>query len=339
MLEVPVIQGGMGVGISLGNLAGAVMKEGGMGVISAAHPGYRKKDFWKNSLEANLKAIEQEAKKARCISQGHGLLGINIMCASRDYQAYVEKACELGYDCILSGAGLPLSLPAYVKDSIQIIPIISSGKALYVLSQRWIQRYRRYPDAIVIEGSLAGGHLGFKEKDLFNHTCQSLEEILTDVLEIIANWPKKVPVFVAGGLWSYKDLKHMQSLGATGIQLGTRFITTYECDAHINFKNAILSAKKEDLAIIKSPTGFPGRAIKNKWFNQNKDKKQCIQGCIHCLKMCTPSSTPYCISRALIAAVKGDIDHGLIFSGANVEKASYMEFVKDIMDEMKGLRQ
>lgn len=336
MLEVPIIQGGMGVGISLGNLAGHVMKEGGIGVISAAHPGYNKPNFWKESLLANCQAIKEQVQKARDISQGHGLLGINIMTASYDYEAYVRAACQSKVDIIFSGAGLPLSLPEYADKDVQLVPIVSSGKALQLICRVWKKRYQRLPDMVVVEGALAGGHLGFKEEELKNNQVQSLEDILKDVLAVLEHIHLNIPVFVAGGLWNKNDLDHFQSLGAYGIQLGTRFITTYECDAHPNFKKKILQATSSDLEIIKSPTGFPGRAIQTSWLKQNEGKFQKISGCIHCLKMCTPDHTPYCISRALIAAVRGDVEHGLIFSGANVEKANHMEFVKEIMDEMKG---
>lgn len=337
MLEVPVIQGGMGVGISLGNLAGSVMACGGIGVISAAHPGYADPGFWQDSCTVNCQAIQREVKKARQISQGHGLLGINIMVASQDYDSYVQAACQAGVDIIFSGAGLPLSLPGLVGQSkVQLAPIISSGKALALVSRVWKKRYDRYPDLVVIEGSQAGGHLGFKEEQLEARTCSSLEEILRDVLEIVSDWPSQPPIFVGGGLWTKADLEHFQALGATGIQLGTRFITTYECDAAQAFKDVLLKADQKDLAIIKSPTGFPGRAINTEWIAAQKGKMQTIQGCIHCLKPCNPEKTPYCISRALIAAARGDVAHGLVFSGGSVQKADHMEHVKDIMDEMRG---
>lgn len=335
MLEVPIIQGGMGVGISLGHLAGAVMKEGGIGVISAAHPGYREKDFWTNSCQANCRALEKELQIARNLSQGHGLLGVNIMTASQDYASYVECASRAGVDIIFSGAGLPLSLPQYVQDeNVKLAPIVSSRKALELIQRVWQKRYQRAIDLIVIEGSLAGGHLGFKKADLENQTCQSLAEILADVLDLIADWPNRPEVYVAGGCSSYADLKHFQSLGATGIQMGTRFITTEECDASPAFKEKIAQSSLADVALIQSPTGFPGRAIKNACFQNCEPKK--ISGCIHCLKMCNPEHTPYCITRALIAAVQGDVEHGLVFTGASIDACNKIESVKDIMNEMKG---
>lgn len=267
-LTIPIIQGGMGVGVSLSNLAGSVMKEGAMGCISAAHPGYLDEDFESNSVQANKKAIHYHAQKARKISQGKGLLAINIMVASRDYETYVKESIEAGYDAIISGAGLPLSLPEYTKDSdILIAPIVSSGKACRLILKSWDSHYQKCPDFIVIESSKAGGHLGFKLKDLENNTCQSLEQILCDVLEEIKPYEQKyqykIPVFVAGGIYTSNDIKHYMELGASGAQLGTRFIATYECDASDTFKQMIINSTKEEIVFVKSPAGFPGRAILN----------------------------------------------------------------------------
>ena len=338
-LEFPLIQGGMGVGVSLSNLAGSVMKEGCMGVISAAHPGYKEENFFSNSLETNLEALQEECKKAKEISLNKGLLGVNIMCASKHYKDYVQCAIEAKADAIISGAGLPLSLPEYVKgSSILIAPIVSSGKAAELICKRWSKKYNRIPDFIVIESSLAGGHLGFQWDDLQNQTCQNLDDIIMDVREVIKKYEDqyqyRIPIFAAGGIFDSKDMKRVLYKGADGVQIGTRFIATYECDAHPNFKEAIIKAKKEDIVFVKSPTGFPGRAIQND-FVKNRIGNTKVDGCINCLIPCNPANTPYCISRALIEAVKGNVENGLIFVGRNADRITSMTSVKEIIDEFK----
>ncbi len=340
MLKVPIIQGGMGVGISLGRLAGAVMKEGGMGVISAAHPGYRKENFWTHSLECNCQAILEETKKARQLSQGQGLLGINIMVASQDYKTYVETACQAKVDAIISGAGLPLSLPEYVTDpNILLAPIVSSAKAAQLIFKIWEKRYQRIPDFLVIEGSKAGGHLGFKKEELETQTCQELETILKEVLDVVRKYEtknqRKIPVFVGGGIYTNQDIKKFQAFGAYGVQIGTRFIATNECDADIRFKQAIIDAKEEDIVLVKSPTGFPGRAIQNSFVQSIQNKpSQKISRCVNCLIPCNPSNTPYCITNALIEAAKGNVDQGLVFTGTNGARIEKMMSVHELMKEL-----
>ncbi|MGN1276360.1 MAG: NAD(P)H-dependent flavin oxidoreductase [Floccifex sp.] len=337
-LRLPLIQGGMGVGVSLSNLAGHVMKEGAMGCISAAHPGYLDPDFEKHSKESNVKALFEHAQIARKISNGNGLLAVNIMVASKDYETYVKASIEAGYDAIISGAGLPLSLPEYTKDSdILLAPIVSSAKACHLVLKSWDSHYHRTSDFIVIEGYKAGGHLGFKLKDLENHTCQELDAILEEVLEVVKEYEVKyqrmIPVFVAGGIYTSKDIVHYMKKGAAGVQMGTRFIATYECDASDEFKNQILNAKEEDIVLVKSPTGFPGRAILNSYMKKvKKQSNQAISHCLACLKPCNPANTPYCITRALIEAVKGNEEKGLFFTGVNGSKVDALMSVKDLID-------
>lgn len=339
ILEVPIIQGGMGIGVSLSNLASAVRKEGGMGVISAAMPGFNEPDFEINSLEANIRALKKEIKKVNEVKRG--LLGVNIMVASRNYESYVKASVEAGADAIISGAGLPLDLPKYADSKILLAPIVSSAKACRLLCRAWDKHYGTIPDFIVIEGQKAGGHLGFKKKDLEEGTFQSLEQILREVLEELVpyekKYNKKVPVFVAGGVFTNEDIQNYIDQGASGVQMATRFIATKECDAHDNFKQMILKAKKEDIVYVKSPAGFPGRAIKNDFVERIETKpNQSVSNCLACMLPCTPSSTPYCITRALIRAVKGDMENGLFFCGTSAEKIHEIIDVHTLINQLKG---
>ena len=339
-LEIPIIQGGMGVGISLSNLAGNVMKQGAMGVISAAHPGYRKADFRKDSIKANCDAIMEEVQNARVLSQGKGLLGINIMVASRDYAAYVKAAVKAKVDAIISGAGLPLELPTLVGDAkVLLAPIVSSGKAMKLIAKMWDRRHNTTPDFVVIEGSEAGGHLGFKKDDLVNGTCQPLDEILVDVQEELQpyreKYNKEIPVFVAGGVFDGNDIAHFLKKGADGVQMGTRFIATEECDADIAFKQAIVDATKEDISLVPSPTGFPGRGLWNEFMVKTKARGNiCMKNCLQCVLPCTPSDTPYCISEALIQSAQGKLNNGLVFVGSNAWRISEMTTVEKLIHEL-----
>lgn len=340
ILEKPIIQGGMGVGISLGRLAGNVMKEGGMGVISAAHPGYHKPDFQNNSIKCNCEAIHEEVNKARKISDGKGLLAMNIMVAGTDYVTYVKESVKAKVDAIISGAGLPLELPILTKGSnVLLAPIVSSGKAMRLILKVWDKRYSTTPDFVVIEGSEAGGHLGFKKEDLLENKCQSLSEILKDVQNELKSYREKysktIPVFMAGGIFTGSDIAKYIQEGANGVQMGTRFIATEECDAHENFKNAIVNCTKEDLAIVKSPAGFPGRAIMNSFMKTVSLRENIsMKNCFNCMKPCTPDSTPYCISNALIQSVKGNLDKGLIFAGSNAYRINKITTVHELIDEL-----
>ena len=339
-LKVPIIQGGMGVGISLSSLAGSVMREDGMGVISAAHPGYRKKDFLTNSLVCNMQAIHEEVAKAKEIAQGHGLCGVNVMVASKDYEFYIKACVDAGVDAIISGAGLPMHLPALVKDeTILLAPIVSSGRALKLICKTWDRHHHCAPDFVVIESSLAGGHLGFKKEDLLSDHVQSLEEILNDVLAILPEYEqlydKKIPVFVAGGIYDAKDIAHYLALGANGVQMGTRFIATKECDAADAYKQVFVNATKEDIQFVHSPAGLPGRAIETAFTKKAKVERIPPLRCIGCMTPCHPATTPYCITEALIHAVQGDVDHGLVFAGANAYRINQITSVKTLMDELK----
>lgn len=339
-LDIPIIQGGMGVGVSLGNLAGSVAKEGGMGIISTAHPGYRYPNFYKDTLKTNLKALDDEIQKAKTIANGKGLVGVNIMVAIEDYEPMVEQSVKSNVDVIISGAGLPLALPKYTKGTnVAIAPIVSSGRVASLICRTWDKKYQVIPDFIVIEGSQAGGHLGFKKEEILNDKAQSLEVILKEVLEAVQPYEKKyqrqIPIFVAGGIYTGQDIQHYMNLGASGVQMATRFIATYECDADERYKQMFIDCQKEDIVIVKSPVGMPGRAMKTKLIERlEQGEKIPLTHCFNCLRPCDPKTTPYCISMALIHAVSGNIDEGLVFCGSNAYRIDKMMHVKELIEEL-----
>lgn len=338
VLDIPLIQGGMGVGVSLSSLAGHVGKCGGMGVISAAHPGYNFEGFRENPTEASCRAIKYHIQRAKEIAMGHGLIGVNIMVAGNGYEELVRASVDGGCDAIISGAGLPLDLPKYAKGKTLLAPIVSSGKAARLIAKVWDKRYQYTPDFVVVEGAEAGGHLGFKKEDLLAGTCQKLSEILADVKKELQpfqeKFKKKIPIFVAGGIDSGKKIAEYIKLGATGVQIATPFIATYECDAAEEFKDMVIHAKAEDIEIVKSPTGFPGRAIVNEFVKKTRMTGNiCMKNCLHCMIPCTPEDTPYCISEALIQSVQGHVDNGLVFVGTQAAKITKMKHVDELISE------
>lgn len=334
-LEIPIIQGGMGIGVSLGNLAGHVMKEGGMGVISAAQPGYRDPNFKKDPFSSNIKALKEEIKKARLISEGKGLLGVNIMVAGQHYDRYAQEIGNMDIDVIISGAGLPLELPSLVKnEQVALAPIVSSGKAAYLLCRRWFQRYMRYPDFIVIEGPEAGGHLGFSWADLKSHSEQKLEDIFEDCKKALEDLGQNIPLVVAGGIYSGSDIASYLKRGAAAVQMATRFIATFECDAHDRFKQALIDSSESDIEFVISPSGYPGRAIVNDFVKLMRTQRIPPLQCVNCLRPCNPPTTPYCITEALINSVSGDVEHGLIFTGANGYRLNKVVHVKELINEL-----
>lgn len=340
-LDIPVFQGGMGVGVSLGGLAGAVAAQGGAGTISTAQIGFREDDFEQNPLKANLRAIGKEVEKARKIAQGKGAIGVNIMHVTHNYAEYVKEAVKQKVDFIVSGAGLPMELPALTKGSgVKIIPVVSSLKAISVICRRWMKKDERLPDAVLIEGPEAGGHLGFSAETAGTIGKEEFQEevkkIISYVREFGAEHGRKIPVIVAGGIHKYKDACEQFDLGADFIQLGTRFVTTEECDASPAYKQAYINCQKEDIQIIKSPVGMPGRAIANPFIRQAGEHRIPPEKCYHCISVCKPKETPYCITSALIRAVTGDVDRGLIFCGANAWKEEKIRTVKEVIDEVLG---
>lgn len=335
---VPIVQGGMGVGISLSGLASATANEGGIGVIAAAGIGMNERDFYTNYVEANVRAMRREIQRAKSLTDG--ILGINIMCAFSHYDDFVRVAVEEGIDMIFSGAGLPLNLPKVLHNgaSTKLIPIVSSGRAAKLICQRWLARFDYLPDAIVVEGTKAGGHLGFKLEQI-DDEAYALERLVTDVIEVASSYSsqygKAIPVIAAGGIYTGRDIRTFINLGAQAVQMGTRFVATDECDADEAFKQAYIDAKQDDVIIIKSPVGMPGRAIRNTFLDDvNNGSKKPYSCPYHCILTCDYKNSPYCIANALMNAKKGRFRHGFAFAGANVYRVKEIVSVKKLMAEL-----
>ena len=338
-VKIPVVQGGMGVGLSLSGLAGNVSACGGLGVISTAQIGWREPDFYEKPFEANFRAIEKEIKKARELAKG-GVLGVNIMVATQRYEEYVKSAVKAGIDIVISGAGLPIDLPKYVEGSkTKIAPIVSSLKSLTVICRMWERKYQTAPDLVVIEGPKAGGHLGFSREELETVTDEAYDDVIVSIIEKVKEYSekfsKKIPVVVAGGIYERKDMEHVMKLGADGVQMGTRFVTTKECDADEAYKQSYIKAKKEDIKIVQSPVGMPGRAILNPFLEKVKTEKCKIKHCYQCIVTCDKKTIPYCITEALVNAAEGRVDEGLLFCGENAYRADKIETVAEIMEEFR----
>jgi nitronate monooxygenase len=336
--RVPIVQGGMGVGISLSGLAAAVANEGGIGVIAGAMIGIGEPDVSKNPSEANIRALQREIRNARYLTDG--IIGVNIMVALTHYPELVRTSIEEGIDIIFSGAGLPLDLPGYLTNGAKtkLAPIVSSGRAAKLICRKWLNRYNYLPDAFVVEGPKAGGHLGFKE-DQINDPDFALDNLVKDVVDTIAPIANErntsIPVIAAGGIYTGADIRHILSIGASAAQLGTRFVATHECDAADGFKQALIAAGKEDLIVIKSPVGMPGRAVRNHFLTDVEAGATKPFKCpYHCVKTCDPHKSPYCIALALAGARKGKFHYGFAFAGSNAYRLDKIISVKELMDSL-----
>jgi len=334
--RIPIIQGGMGVGISLSSLAGAMAAEGGVGVISTAQIGFNEDGWLKKPVETNLKAIGKQIRLAKEKAKG-GIIGVNIMVATKYYEKYVKAAVKAGVDLIISGAGLPVSLPEYVKGSLtKIAPVISTEKAARVICRLWDRKSHRAPDLLIVEGPKAGGHLGFTYDEVLKTDDDTYDKEILKIIDVAKEFgdkfKQKIPVVVAGGIDSGEKMRHYLKLGADGAQVATSFVTTKECDAPDNYKQAYIDAKEEDIVLVKSPVGMPGRAIKNKFIEEvNQGKIFPIQ-CKSCIEMCNQKDIPYCITDALVNAAKGNIDDALVFCGANAYKANEITTVHEVIE-------
>ncbi|MDY0328694.1 MAG: nitronate monooxygenase [Arcobacteraceae bacterium] len=346
-LKIPIIQGGMGVGISWDKLAGTVSKEGGLGVISAVGTGYYENFKYVSKLANNrpvsstnfyskdaLKAIIDNARKI-C---GDKPLAANILYAINDYSKVVKDACEAGIDIIITGAGLPTNMPEFTKDypDVALIPIVSSAKALKIICKRWA-RYDKVPDAVIVEGPLSGGHQGFSYDECLKEE-NSLENIVPPVIEEAKNWGN-IPVIAAGGIWDKNDIDKFLNLGCAGVQMGTRFIGTVECDAHDNLKQILLDSKEEDIKLMKSPVGYPARGVitnlQKSMLNGTAPKVACISNCVFpCKSGEEAKAVGFCIADRLSDAYLGNIDTGLFFTGSNGYKLDEIITVKELMNKL-----
>ncbi len=339
-LALPLIQGGMGVGVSMGGLAGAVAAQGAMGTLSTADAGWNEPDFADHPQQANLRALRREVQRAKRLAAGAGLVAVNAMVATRQYADSVRTALEAGADAIVSGAGLPLELPALAEGFEALLaPIVSGPRAAQLICRTWAKRYGRVPDFVVLEGCQAGGHLGFEEADLLSGRCAPLSRLIPEVLAALRPFEEKfgraIPLFCAGGVATGAEMARCTRLGAAGAQLATRFIATEECDAGQGYKDVLLAARPEDLRIIHSPVGMPGRAVNSPLVQRlAAGMRQPPAHCSGCIKSCRPAETPFCITHALIEAVKGNWEEGLFFSGSRVDLVDRMRTVPDLIDEL-----
>jgi len=347
-IEKPIVQGGMGVGISWDQLAGTVSAEGGLGVISAVGTGYYKNKEYAHKLVAGRPLSEENfyskegfhaiIKNARKLC-GDKPLAANILYAINDYGRVVRDACEAGIDIIITGAGLPTNMPEFTEGypDVALVPIVSSAKALKIICKRWKKRYDRIPDAVVVEGPKSGGHQGFTYEQCKLPENQ-LENIVGPVVEEAAQWGD-IPVIAAGGVWDKNDIEDMMHRGARGVQMGTRFIATYECDAHANFKKVLLEAKEEDIKLMSSPVGYPAQGIVTNLTRLVEKREgpaiKCISNCVApCNRGEEAKVVGFCIADRLSDAYEGNLETGLFFSGTNGYRVNEIISVKELMTKL-----
>ena len=338
-VEIPIVQGGMGVGISLSNLTSAVANAGGIGVIATPGIGQFEPDWDTTPREANKRALQNEIRKAK--AKTGGIIGVNVMVALSNYDDLVQCSVDEGVNMLFLGAGLPLGLPKTLpldrlgELATKFVPIVSSARAAKLVFRAWQKRYNHVPDAVVVEGPLAGGHLGFR-KDHIDNPDYTLEKILPEVITVVKSYEEQfnrsIPVIAAGGIYTGADIHRFMELGAQGVQMGTRFVATYECDASMEFKEAYLNCKKEDIVIIDSPVGLPGRAIRNKFLERvSSGGKEPFKCPWKCLKSCDFKNVPYCIGLALTNAKKGNLEEGFAFAGTNAYRVDKIISVKELI--------
>ena len=340
--DIPIIQGGMGIGISLSGLASAVANAGGIGVIATAGIGHREPDYNTNSKEANKRALQREIRKAKANTDG--LIGVNIMVALSDFDSLVQCAVEEQANMLFLGAGLPIRLPATLPLNdlgslpTKFAPIVSSAKAARLIFRSWAKQFNHIPDAVVVEGPLAGGHLGFKKENIANPDY-TLEKILPEVIAALkpyeTQFNKNIPVIAAGGIYTGDDIHKIMQLGVQGVQMGTRFVATHECDAFQEFKDTYISCTKEDIVIIDSPVGLPGRAIGGNFLDRvASGVRETFKCPWKCLKSCDFKNVPYCIALALTNAKEGKMEEGFAFAGANAYRVDKIISVKELIETL-----
>jgi len=338
--RVPIIQGGMGVGISLSGLASAVANAGGIGVIATAGIGQLEPDSHTNFNEANNRALRKELARAR--AKTSGIIGLNIMVALSDFDDLVQCGVDEKVDLLFLGAGLPIRLPKTLPlDALgslhtKFVPIVSSDRAAELIFKSWAKHFNHVPDAVVVEGPLAGGHLGFRKEDIADPE-HALEKLVPPVISAIKPYEQKfqksIPVIAGGGIYTGEDIYKFMQLGASAVQMATRFVATFECDASDEFKQAFLRCTKDDIIIIDSPVGLPGRAIRCEFLDRiASGQKEPFQCPWKCLRSCDFKNVPYCIAIALTNAKNGDLKDGFAFAGANVYRVNKLVSVKDLID-------
>lgn len=342
LIDKPIIQGGMAVGISLSGLASAVANEGGVGVIAATGIGMDEPDFTTNPSEANRRALEREIKKAKSLTSG--VIGVNLMMVANGCFELMEVSIRAGIDIVFMGAGLPVKIPKLIFDRSKrklpkFVPIVSSTKAAQFILSYWEKEYRRIPDAFVIEGPLAGGHLGFK-KEFLTKKPPELTDIVREIVAMLKPWEMKyeceILVIAGGGIFDGQDIKPILASGAKAVQMATRFVATDECDASHAFKQAYLNCEKDDIVLIDSPVGMAGRAIRGPYLDEvSRGVKKPFRCAWHCIKSCDMATAPYCIAAALMQAKYGRFTDGFAFCGANAFKINQLVSVKKLMRELE----
>jgi len=334
----PIIQGGMGVGISLSGLASAVANEGGVGVISCAGLGLIYRHTSTDYMEACIIGLKEEIRKAK--EKTSGIIGVNIMMALTNFSDMVKTSIAEKVDVIFAGAGLPMDLPKYRTPdcTTKLVPIVSSARAARIICEKWKTLYDYLPDLVVVEGPKAGGHLGFKTNQLEDENF-SLEKLVPEVVKEVAvfeaKYNQEIPVVAAGGIYTGEDMYKIMQLGAKGVQIASRFVTTHECDADIKFKQTYLNASENDVEIIQSPVGMPGRALKGEFLDKVRQGLTAPKSCpFDCLHTCDYKKVPYCIIVTLYNAYQGKMDKGYAFAGSNAYRADKITSVKEIFDEL-----
>lgn len=341
-VKLPIVQGGMGVAVSLAGLASAVANEGGIGVISAAAIGMTDPNYMKKFHEANKRALRKEIRLAK--SMTNGVLGVNIMMALTDHEELIKVAVEEKIDVIFIGAGLPLKIPAILADAgldghnTKLVPKVSSGKAANLIFKYWAAKYNFVPDAVVVEGPMAGGHLGF-HKDKLKENMIPLRIPVEETVEVLRPYEKQfgksIPVIAGGGLQTGKDIYDIMKAGAKGVKIGTRFVPTHECDASIEYKESYVAAKEEDIVIIDSPVGLPGRVVKNDFVQQIMDGKTKPFKCPwKCLATCNYKEAPFCIAQALYNSATGKMEEGFAFAGSKAYMATEITSVSEVIEDL-----
>jgi len=335
VINPPIIQGGMGVRVSMSGLASAVANEGCAGIIASVGLGQYENSKASDFVKVNNDALRNEIRTAR--SKSKGVIGVNVMVVLSNYEDLVRICVEEKVDMIICGSGLPMDLPKLTAGTdIKLIPIVSSARAFNIIYKKWKQNYNKVPDAVILEGPLAGGHLGYKHEEVTAGTTATLEVLVAELVEYCKNIEDKVPVIAAGGIYTGEDIARFLKIGASGVQMATRFVCTTECDVDDDFKQAYINAKKEDIAIISSPVGLPGRVIRNKFVDRINAGDTIPFKCPHhCLQSCNPRLAPFCIAKVLASASKGELEDSFVFAGANAYRCTEIVSVKTLVDELK----